>query len=272
MTAARARLPIAVRAAGCGSRRRRPPLPGRLRRRDGDAARPLPPAAGRGAAPAGRRARLHLPLLVPQRADARAGRADRARSRRASSSGASSTRPARRRTSRRCTWRCSTGSSWASRPRSSSCPGSPRYHGSTLGALSLSGSPLAGAVRAAAAQVRRRCPTSRRPRRARRSWRRPSCRAAPTTSPAFVVEPVTGSSGAAVDLPDGYLAAVREVCDRHDVLLIADEIITAFGRTGALVRRRALRRAARRDHVRQGHRRRRCAAVRDGRRRGASAR
>jgi adenosylmethionine-8-amino-7-oxononanoate aminotransferase len=48
----------------------------------------------------------------------------------------------------------------------------------------------------------------------------------------FVVEPVTGSSGAAVDLPDGYLAAVREVCDRHDVLLIADEVITAFGRTG----------------------------------------
>jgi adenosylmethionine-8-amino-7-oxononanoate aminotransferase len=49
---------------------------------------------------------------------------------------------------------------------------------------------------------------------------------------AFVVEPVTGSSGAAVPLPDGYLAAVREVCDRHDVLLIADEVITAFGRTG----------------------------------------
>jgi adenosylmethionine-8-amino-7-oxononanoate aminotransferase len=49
---------------------------------------------------------------------------------------------------------------------------------------------------------------------------------------AFVVEPVTGSSGAAVPLPDGYLAAVREVCDRHDVLLVADEVITAFGRTG----------------------------------------
>ena len=49
---------------------------------------------------------------------------------------------------------------------------------------------------------------------------------------AFVVEPMTGSSGAAVDLPDGYLRAVREVCDRHDVLLIADEIVTGFGRTG----------------------------------------
>jgi adenosylmethionine-8-amino-7-oxononanoate aminotransferase len=35
-----------------------------------------------------------------------------------------------------------------------------------------------------------------------------------------------------VPLPDGYLEAVREVCDRHEVLLIADEVITAFGRTG----------------------------------------
>ena len=49
---------------------------------------------------------------------------------------------------------------------------------------------------------------------------------------AFIVEPITGSSGAAVDLPPGYLKAVREVCDRHQVLLVADEIITAFGRTG----------------------------------------
>jgi len=49
---------------------------------------------------------------------------------------------------------------------------------------------------------------------------------------AFVVEPVTGSSGAAVPLPDGYLAAVRAVCDRYEVLLVADEVITGFGRTG----------------------------------------
>jgi adenosylmethionine-8-amino-7-oxononanoate aminotransferase len=48
----------------------------------------------------------------------------------------------------------------------------------------------------------------------------------------FVIEPITGSSGAAVELPEGYLQAVREVCDRHEVLLIADEVITAFGRTG----------------------------------------
>jgi adenosylmethionine-8-amino-7-oxononanoate aminotransferase len=48
----------------------------------------------------------------------------------------------------------------------------------------------------------------------------------------FVFEPVTGSSGAAVDLPEGYLSAIREVCDRHGVLLIADEVVSGFGRTG----------------------------------------
>jgi len=48
---------------------------------------------------------------------------------------------------------------------------------------------------------------------------------------AVIVEPVLGAGGAIVP-PAGYLAAVREVCDRHDVLLIADEVITGFGRTG----------------------------------------
>jgi putrescine aminotransferase len=48
---------------------------------------------------------------------------------------------------------------------------------------------------------------------------------------AVIVEPVLGAGGAIVP-PPGYLAAVREVCDRHDVLLIADEVITGFGRTG----------------------------------------
>ena len=43
---------------------------------------------------------------------------------------------------------------------------------------------------------------------------------------------MTGSCGAAVPLPDGYLAAVREVCNRYDVLLVADEMLPAFGRTG----------------------------------------
>ncbi|MBS1888251.1 MAG: aspartate aminotransferase family protein [Actinobacteria bacterium] len=49
---------------------------------------------------------------------------------------------------------------------------------------------------------------------------------------AVVVEPVFGSGGVIVP-PPGYLRAVREVCDRHEVLLIVDEVITGFGRTGS---------------------------------------
>ena len=49
---------------------------------------------------------------------------------------------------------------------------------------------------------------------------------------AIVVEPVTGAAGG-FPLPDGYLPRLRQLCDRYGILLIADEVITAFGRTGA---------------------------------------
>jgi putrescine aminotransferase len=48
---------------------------------------------------------------------------------------------------------------------------------------------------------------------------------------AVIVEPVLGTGGVIVP-PAGYLKAVREVCDKHNVLMIADEVITGFGRTG----------------------------------------
>jgi len=48
---------------------------------------------------------------------------------------------------------------------------------------------------------------------------------------ALMVEPVFGSGGVIVP-PPGYLRRLREICDRHDVLLIVDEVITGFGRTG----------------------------------------
>jgi adenosylmethionine-8-amino-7-oxononanoate aminotransferase len=50
---------------------------------------------------------------------------------------------------------------------------------------------------------------------------------------AFIAEPVIGAAGGALLPPHGYFAAIREICDRHDVLLIADEVLTGFGRLGA---------------------------------------
>jgi adenosylmethionine-8-amino-7-oxononanoate aminotransferase len=48
---------------------------------------------------------------------------------------------------------------------------------------------------------------------------------------AFIAEPVMQANGAQ-PAPDGYFRRVREICDKYDVLLIADEVITGFGRTG----------------------------------------
>jgi 4-aminobutyrate aminotransferase/(S)-3-amino-2-methylpropionate transaminase len=50
---------------------------------------------------------------------------------------------------------------------------------------------------------------------------------------AFIVEPVLGEGGIIV-LPDGYLQRVKEILDRHGILLIADEVQSGFGRTGKL--------------------------------------
>ena len=49
----------------------------------------------------------------------------------------------------------------------------------------------------------------------------------------FIAEPVQGAGGVIVP-PDDYFPRIREICDRHDVLLVADEVITGFGRTGRL--------------------------------------
>ncbi len=53
----------------------------------------------------------------------------------------------------------------------------------------------------------------------------------PETIAAFIGEPVMGAGGVIVP-PEGYWAAIQEVLDRYDILLIADEVICGFGRTG----------------------------------------
>ncbi len=55
----------------------------------------------------------------------------------------------------------------------------------------------------------------------------------PATIAALITEPVLMSAGVVVP-PEGYLPGLRELCDRHGILLIFDEIITAFGRLGAM--------------------------------------
>ena len=86
-------------------------------------------------------------------------------------------------------------------------------------------------------------------------------REGPETVAAIIAEPVMMSAGVHVP-PDDYFPRLREMCDKHNVVLIFDEIITGFGRTGTLF-------AAEQFGVwpdiicfRQGHQRRLCAALR----------
>jgi taurine--2-oxoglutarate transaminase len=53
----------------------------------------------------------------------------------------------------------------------------------------------------------------------------------PQTIAAVVLETITGTNGLIVP-PDGYLQSIREVCDRHGIVLIFDEVMAGFGRTG----------------------------------------
>ena len=103
------------------------------------------------------------------------------------------------------------------------------YHGDTIGSVSVGGIDLFHAAYrpllfdAHARRARRRRPT----------WSGSSPRHEEEIA-AVIVEPlVQGAAGMLVH-PPGYLRAVRELCDRHGVLLICDEVATGFGRTGTM--------------------------------------
>ena len=129
------------------------------------------------------------------------------------------------------------------RPRKTELIGRwPGFHGSTLGALSVSGSkwrsafdhvlPSNADADAPWADIRDRHTPEEAVQAGIDSLERAIVARDPETVAAVFLEPITGASAAAVVPPDGYLPAVRELCDRYEVLLVADETITGFGRTG----------------------------------------
>ncbi len=120
----------------------------------------------------------------------------------------------------------------------------PSYHGNTLLAMSASAreqykvfyrewlvpiarAPAAYAYRCECRGVAPLCPSC-----TGEAIETAILREGPDSIAAFIAEPVGGSStGASVPQP-GYWRRVREICDKHDVLLIADEVLTGAGRTG----------------------------------------
>jgi adenosylmethionine-8-amino-7-oxononanoate aminotransferase len=119
------------------------------------------------------------------------------------------------------------------------------YHGNTLGALDASGretlrrpyEPWLGRAIHVPAAYEYRCPNPGHPNECG-SWHAEQLddairREGPETVACFVAEPVAGATLGAAVPPDDYWPAVAEVCRTHGVLLIADEVMTGFGRTGA---------------------------------------
>jgi adenosylmethionine-8-amino-7-oxononanoate aminotransferase len=118
------------------------------------------------------------------------------------------------------------------------------YHGNTLGALDAGGrealkrpyAPWLGRFRQVDAADEYRCPNPAHPSSCG-AWHaerleRAIAEAGSNAVAAFIAEPVAGATLAAAVPTDDYWPAVTDVCRRHGVLVIADEVMTGFGRTG----------------------------------------
>lgn len=118
------------------------------------------------------------------------------------------------------------------------------YHGNTAGALALGGHtgrrspylPLIQHTPHVAPCYCYRCPFDKTPDRCGLPCAEDLDRTiryeGPTSVAAFIAEPVVGATAGALVPPDGYWPRIREICDRHGILLIADEVMTGAGRTG----------------------------------------
>jgi len=60
------------------------------------------------------------------------------------------------------------------------------------------------------------------------------CQCGPENISAFIAEPVVGAALGAVPAPAGYFEEIRRVCDKYEILLICDEVMTGWGRTGKM--------------------------------------
>jgi len=112
------------------------------------------------------------------------------------------------------------------------------YHGGTAGALTLTGDPRRWAAEPGIPGVFRIPDFYHGIQRGSESADEVLARTeeiiqleGPATIAALIVEPVTGTNGILVP-PDGYLQGLRAICDRYGILLIADEVMAGFGRTG----------------------------------------
>ncbi len=112
------------------------------------------------------------------------------------------------------------------------------YHGATMGAMTLTGDPRRWANEPGIVGVVRYPDTHR--------WGEPGPRPVAEslqgledviryegahTIAAVFLETIVGTNGILIP-PDGYIAGVREICDRHGILMVADEVMAGFGRTG----------------------------------------
>lgn len=120
----------------------------------------------------------------------------------------------------------------------------PSYHGGTLGAQALSGDPAARmlfgplhrSMPAVPAPMIYRLPdgidAGTRIKQCADALEATICREGPQSVLAFIMEPVGGLATGALVSPDWYYKRVREICDRHGVLLIYDEVMSGAGRSG----------------------------------------
>jgi adenosylmethionine---8-amino-7-oxononanoate aminotransferase len=102
------------------------------------------------------------------------------------------------------------------------------YHGDTLGAVSVGGIDLFHSVYQALLFETRPARSGDAPHLEQLLARHGD------TIAAVIIEPLVQGAAGMLMQPDGYLRQVRELCDAHDVLLICDEVATAFGRTGRM--------------------------------------